>query len=29
MTTILENVNLVSSATRDLVFDKQIELILK
>jgi hypothetical protein len=29
MTTILENVNLVSSATRELIFDKQIELILK
>ena len=27
-TTILENVNLVSAATRNLIFDKQIELIL-
>lgn len=28
-TTILENVNLVSLATRELIFDKQIELVLK
>ncbi len=29
VTTILENVNLVSSATLELIFDKQIELVLK
>ena len=29
MTTILENVNLVSYATRELIFDKQIALILE
>ena len=29
ITTILENVNVVSDATRDLIFNKQIELILK
>ena len=28
-TTILENVNLVSHATRELIFDKQIEYVLK
>jgi len=28
-TTLLENVNLVSRATRELIFDKQIELVLK
>jgi IS5 family transposase len=29
ITTILENVNAVSNATRDLIFDKQIEFVLK
>jgi len=29
VTTIIENVNLVSETTRDLIFDKQIEFVLK